>query len=83
MTPTEQNPTDFGPMDPALERAVSEIRDDAPDTAVIEAAAARVWARLLSETAGEPGANHHIRGCEDFQALIPEYRAGQLSEARC
>jgi len=24
----------------------------------------------------------HIRGCADFQSLIPEYRAGRLTEAR-
>jgi hypothetical protein len=30
----------------ALEQAVTEIRDEAIDDAVIEAAAARVWARL-------------------------------------
>jgi hypothetical protein len=60
----------------ALEQAVTEIRDEAIDDAVIQAAAARVWARL-AEAAG-----HHIRGCADFQSLIPEYRAGRLTEAR-
>jgi hypothetical protein len=60
----------------ALEQAVTEIRDEAIDDAVIEAAAARVWARL-AEAAG-----HHIRGCADFQSLIPEYRAGRLTQAR-
>jgi hypothetical protein len=43
---------------------------------VVEAAAARVWARLAE--AGQ----HHIRGCADFQSLIPEYRAGRLTPAR-
>jgi hypothetical protein len=60
----------------ALEQAVIEIRDEIIDDAVIEAAAARVWARL-AEAAG-----HHIRGCADFQSLIPEFRAGRLTEAR-
>jgi hypothetical protein len=68
--------TDNNPMDTALEQAVTEIRDEAIDDAVIQAAAARVWARL-AEAAG-----HHIRGCADFQSLIPEYRAGRLTEAR-
>jgi hypothetical protein len=67
-------------MDPELERAVSEIRDEPIDDAVVEAAAARVWARL-----SEAGAAHHegqIRSCADFQALFAEYRAGKLSDAR-
>ena len=65
---------EFNPMDPALERAVVEIRDEPIETAAIEAAAGRVWAKIAS--AG------HIRGCEDFQSLIPDYRAGRLTEAR-
>ena len=71
--------------DPALEQAMTEMRNDAPDAAVMEAAAARVWARL-AEAAGPAetpsGPAEHIRGCADFQALFPEYRAGQLAEAR-
>lgn len=68
-------------MNPALEQAVSEIRNDAVDPAVVEAAANRVWARLM--TAQADAAHHdHIRSCADFQALIPEYRAGQLAPAR-
>jgi hypothetical protein len=47
------------------------------DPAVVEAAAERVWARLAAVQRGE-----HIRGCADFQALIPEFRAGRLPEAR-
>ena len=35
-------------MDPALEQAMIEIRDDTVDPAVIEAAAARVWANLAA-----------------------------------
>jgi hypothetical protein len=68
--------TEYNPMDTALEQAVFEIREETIEDAVIEAAAARVWARL-AEAAG-----HHIRGCADFQSLIPEYRAGRLTEAR-
>jgi FecR protein len=65
---------EFSPMEPELEQAVLEIRDGEPDAAVIEAAAARVWANIAP--AG------HIRNCADFQALIPDYRAARLSEAR-
>jgi FecR protein/Putative zinc-finger len=70
--------------DPALEQAVTEIRNDAVDPAVMEAAAARVWAKLAEATTSEPAAApaEHIRGCADFQALFPEYRAGRLPQAR-
>jgi hypothetical protein len=64
----------------ALEQAVTEIRDEAIDDAVIQAAAARVWARLAE--AASPKSAEHIRGCADFQSLIPEYRAGRLTQAR-
>src|SRR5689334_7318643 len=70
-------PTEFEPIDPRLEQAVPEMRSDEPEAAVVEAAAARVWERLAAAQKGE-----HIRGCADFQALIPEYRAGRLPEAR-
>jgi hypothetical protein len=66
-------------MTPDLEHAVAEIRNDAVDPAVVEAAAGRVWARL---TAAHPEAALHIRGCADFQSLIPDYRAGTLAPAR-
>jgi hypothetical protein len=65
-------------LDPDLERAVAEIREEAIDSAAMEAAAARVWTRLAA--AGRPA--EHIRDCAGFQALFPEYRAGSLSEAR-
>ncbi len=71
---------DMHPMDPELEQAVSEIRDEAIDSAVVEAAAARVWERLAGEVSQQPA--EHIRSCADFQALIPEYRAGRLPEPR-
>lgn len=83
MTPAELNP-----INPELERAVSEIRDAVPEDSVVEAAAARVWARLAEAAQPAaplevvPPATHFIRTCADFQALIPDYRAGRLSEGR-
>jgi hypothetical protein len=77
MTP-ENNPRET-PMDAALEQAVSEIREESLDPAVVEAAAARVWTRLAEQVAGLPD---HIRTCADFQALIPEFRAKRLPQAR-
>jgi hypothetical protein len=79
--------SEINPMDPELEQAVAEIRDEAIDPAAIESAAARVWARIAREAAAggplpvpEPAA--HIRSCADVQALIPDFRAGRLPEAR-
>jgi ferric-dicitrate binding protein FerR (iron transport regulator) len=60
-------------MNQELDQAVSDIRNQSVDDAVVEAAAARVWARLTSG---------HISDCASFQSLIPDYRAGRLSEAR-
>ena len=76
---TEYNPLDSA-MDPALEQAMTEIRDDAVDPAVIEAAAARVWANLAAHCQSETHAPLHT--CGDFQALIGEFKAGRLPEAR-
>ena len=73
------NPSEFSPMDARLEQAVDEIRDTAPAAAALEAAADRVWTRLAIT---EPSRPEHLRSCADFQALLPEYRAGRLGEAR-
>ncbi|MGA3043376.1 MAG: FecR domain-containing protein [Bryobacteraceae bacterium] len=67
---TPQDPS----LDPLLEQAIAEIRDEPIDPAVIEAAAGRVRARLAE--------HHTLHNCEDFQALMPDYRAGKLSPAR-
>src|ERR1019366_1471223 len=67
---TPQDPS----LDPLLEQAIAEIRGEAIDPAVIEAAAGRVQARLAQ--------HHTLHTCADFQALIPDYRAGKLSAAR-
>jgi hypothetical protein len=68
MTPQDPN------LDPLLEKAIADIRDESVPPAVIESAARRVQARLEQHAP--------LRSCADFQALIPEYRAGKLSEAR-
>jgi len=73
---------ELNPMDPALEQAVAEIQNEPIDTAAMEAAAARVWARLSETIAAMQIASTVIRNCADFQALIPEFRAGRLPEAR-
>jgi hypothetical protein len=77
MNRAEFESIDPRPIDPRLEQAMTEIRNDAVDEAVVEAAAARVWERLAAAQKGD-----HIRGCADFQALIPEFKAGHLPEAK-
>ena len=72
MTPDDK------PMDAALERAVSEIRSETIPAEAVDAAAARVWTRLSNASIQPAGP---IRNCADFQALIPEFRAGRLDEA--
>lgn len=74
--------TDNQFLNPALEQAVSEIRQDNVDQAVVEAAAARVWAKLQAELQTAPEPHHLIRNCADFQALIPDFRAHKLTDAR-
>ena len=72
---TEYNPLDQQ-MDPALEQAMLEIRDEQIDPAIVEAAASRVWANLAAQ--------YHapLHTCEDFQAAIPDFKAGKLPPAR-
>ena len=65
-----------------LDKVTAEIRNEKVDSAVVSAAADRVWARV-SAAAGEtefqmPNVDH-IEGCADFQSLIPAYLAGKLS----
>ena len=78
--------TEYNPMGPALEQAMSEITNETIDAAVIEAAAARVWANVAAQSreAGHPGASEHValRTCDDFQAQISDFKAGRLPEAR-
>jgi hypothetical protein len=66
--------------EPALDRLISEIRDEQIDPHVLDAAAGRVWARIAG--AGQPRLVDRIRSCDDFQALFADYRAGRLSEPR-
>lgn len=67
------------PMDSALERAISEIREESIPDGVVDAAAERVWKRLSAEVEQAGG---HIRDCDGFQALFADLRAGRLPESR-
>ena len=67
-----------------LDRALREIREEPVDPKAIEDAAERVWRSVSAETApaAKPQAVEHIRTCADYQALLPDYKAGTLSSAR-
>ena len=63
-----------------LHKVIDEIRTQPLDGAPLEAAAARVWARLASEPAMP--VVEKLRGCADFEALLPAYRNASLPPAR-
>jgi hypothetical protein len=68
-----------------FDRATAGIRSERVDPSVVESAAERVRTKLANEhaTASAPAAHvEHIRNCDDFQKLIPEYLGGTLSPAR-
>ena len=63
---------------PNMDDLLKNIRNEQPEPAVIDAAASRVWARVS-------GATHEvgkIRGCVDFQAMIPDWKDGRLADSR-
>jgi FecR protein/Putative zinc-finger len=68
-----------------IDDVTADIRDEKFDAAIVDGAAQRVWSRISGEqAAAEIGVApvEHIRGCADFQALIPAYQQGILSSAR-
>lgn len=83
-------------LDAIIEKASREIRDEQIDSSIINQSATRVWAHVTREAAENlPSAvtsnleglntmntNDTIRGCSDFQSLIPAYLDGKLSAAR-
>ena len=69
----------------ALDAAIRAARTAEPDRMDMENRAARVWARIGNELAPASGASssvEQIRTCEDYRALIPDFIAGRLSQAR-
>lgn len=72
-------------IDRLLEEVAGDIRAGQLADSVVESAAQRVWQRLASEqVALQTGVTpvEHLRGCEDFQSLIPSYLEGTLTAAR-
>jgi len=68
--------------DDKFDHLLSEIRNEEVDPKVVSQASDRVWKSIAGATpTADPGA-HTLRGCEDFQALIPGYLGRQLVPAR-
>src|SRR5262245_44671218 len=71
-----------------LDEAIAQVANEPIDPQQVEAAAARVWARLQAAEAPAPAmaaaapAAGSLHGCADFQSLIPAYLRGELSPAR-
>jgi ferric-dicitrate binding protein FerR (iron transport regulator) len=77
-----------------LDDAVAQVANEPIDPQQVEAAAARVWARLSqggtaaaaapapASVIAESAPAGSLHGCEDFQSLIPAYLRGELSAAR-
>ena len=84
-------------LDAIINDATRGIRDEQVDPSIINKSATRVWARISQQAAENSSASlnlegintmntndtaEHIRGCDDFQSLIPAYLDGKLSTAR-
>jgi len=83
-------------LDAIINNASRSIRDEEIDPALMNESATRVWALISQQAAENPAVltsnmeslntmntnNEQIRGCADFQSLIPEYLEGRLSQAR-
>jgi hypothetical protein len=85
-------------LDAIIDDATRGIRDEQIDPSIVNQAATRVWARVSHEAANNLSSEishletlntmntnnttEHIRGCADFQSLIPAYLDGKLSTAR-
>lgn len=64
--------------DDALDRIASDIRSEKIDDVSERLATERVWAQI----SGGLAEHRPLASCDDFQAEIPAYVAGSLSEAR-
>lgn len=65
-----------------LNRAITSVRSDSPDSQTMDTAGDHVWQRLSQEVATVMPEVESIRGCEDVRKLLLQYQGGQLSPAR-
>jgi hypothetical protein len=67
-----------------LDRAISELRSEEPDSKTLSASADRVWQKLQVAEGEESASNalQPIRGCDDVRALLPAFHQGELAAAR-
>jgi len=65
-----------------LDRAVTAMRSELPESETISAAGERAWQRVSQEAFSAAGQVESIRGCEDVRKLLLQYRAGELVPAR-
>ena len=72
-------------LNETFEQTAQAIRQTEPKAAQLDTAADHVWARIAHENVSfsTPVAQpENIRGCSDYQALLPAYLGGQLAPAR-
>ena len=81
-----------------MDDVMRDIRDEQIDPSIISQSATRVWAQVSRQAAENSSSvnsyleglntmnssnnTEQIRGCDDFQSLIPAYLDGKLSTAR-
>jgi len=68
--------------DKKFDQMLSAIRNEAVDEKVAAQAGERVWKSMAGAPASVELESRALRGCEDFQALIPAYLQKQLAPAR-
>jgi hypothetical protein len=71
-------------QDAYLDRAISELRGDAPDAKTLSASAERVWQRLQAGGGEQVAADalQPIRGCADVRSLLLAFHRQELPPAR-
>src|SRR5262245_46811123 len=78
-------------LDEMLDKVTGKIHSERIDDNLVSEAKKRVWTRVANDAGASPimasassdaVAGDHIEGCADFQALIPAFLGGNLSEAR-
>jgi ferric-dicitrate binding protein FerR (iron transport regulator) len=85
-------------LDAIMDDVMRDIRDEQIDPSIISQSATRVWAQVSRQAAENSSSvnsyseglntmnssnnTEQIRGCNDFQSLIPAYLEGKLSTAR-